>query len=114
MITRKQYMQSSSDLHREYYSQFITPATIQFVKTEIGMDKLRLSTDKHLNDVEVERYPEGRWQWDLTPVNTVLVAKAEERLIKHASDSCRTCVGKEAARILLKEEGITSGILGIK
>lgn len=109
MITRKEYMEDSKKLYHEYYSQFITPDTFQFVKTEIGMDKLRLSTDKHLNDVEVERYPEGRWQWDLTPVNTALVAKAEERLITRASDSCRTCVGKEAARILLKEEGITSG-----
>ena len=40
MITHKEYMANSSELHHAYYLQFATEATKRFVLERIGMDKL--------------------------------------------------------------------------
>ncbi len=104
IITRKDYMDNSSELHHAYYAQFVTEATKQFVLNSIGMDKLLASKDGWLNDIKVPRYEGGRrWLWDNSPVNTQLAIKAGE-CVANPTDSCCTCVGKAAARILLTEE----------
>jgi len=99
MISRSDYMDNSSELHHQYYSQFVTPATISFVNSAIGLKKLQASNDPHLNDVvRWENY--GRtWLWDRSPMNTVLAKELKEG----TSQSTRTCVGKAAARIILEE-----------
>jgi hypothetical protein len=99
MISRSDYMENSSELHHQYYSQFVTSATISFVKSQIGLKKLQASNDPHLNDVV--RWEQGgrTWVWDRSPMNTVLARELKE----NCSDSTHTCVGKAAARIILEE-----------
>jgi hypothetical protein len=89
-------MDNSSELHHEYYSQFVTDSTIAFVAQNIGLKRLRASTDPHLNDVV--RMKRNGWVWDYTPINTHLAKELGEG----DSLSTRTCVGKAAARIMLR------------
>ena len=102
MITRQQYI-DTPELHHEFYSQFVTDATFQFIKANIGLEKLQASDCPHLNDVV--RWERGgqTWLWDHTPVNQQRIKDAGESLTM----SVRTCVGKAAARILLKEAAET-------
>lgn len=97
MITRKQYLADSKNLHARFFEQFITEETVAFIERNIGIDKLKASTCPHLNDV-VDWEQGGRtWLWDRTPIAT-------SRLKAHGecdSRSVRTCVGKVAARQLL-------------
>lgn len=103
MITRKEYMENSSELHHDYYAQFVTEATKQFVLSHIGIDRLLASTDDHLNDIEVPRYEGGiYWLWGRAPVNVALAKQAGE-CVANPTPSCCTCVGKAAAKILIEE-----------
>ncbi len=95
IITRAQYMENSSELHHDYYFQFVTEATKQFVLNRIGMAKLLASTDGHLNDTATME--SGRWIWDSSPINTALLKEAGEQ----NTPSTHTCVGKAAARWLI-------------
>jgi hypothetical protein len=86
-------------LHHDYYTQFITTETLDFVRADIGLEKLFASECENLNDV-VEWEQGGRtWLWDRTPINTAILARAGESDTR----STRTCVGKAAARILTEE-----------
>jgi hypothetical protein len=98
-ITRTEYIENSSELHHAYYSQFVTPQTIAFVNSQIGLKKLKASDDPHLNDVA--RWEQGgkTWLWDRSPINTTLAKELGEG----SSMSTHTCVGKAAARIILEE-----------
>ena len=102
MITRKEYMSDSSNLHHDYYAQFVTEETKSFVLTRIGMNKLLASKDGHLNDI-APMGPQG-WIWDYSPMSYTKAREAGEMPEGNwASQSCHTCVGKAAARILLAE-----------
>ena len=105
MITRAEYMENSSELFHEFYSQFVTQGTLSFVETNIGLKKLQASKCKHLNDV-VEWENGGRnWIWDQSPMNRMLARELGE----NCSPSTHTCVGKTAARILLKRAADAEG-----
>lgn len=99
MITRSEYMENSSELHHAYYSQFVTPSTISFIKSRIGLKRLQASKDPHLNDVV--RWEQGgrTWLWDRSPINVALAKELKEG----QSMSTCTCVGKAAARMILEE-----------
>lgn len=100
MITRKQYMKNSGELHHSYYAQFVTNETFDFVKNRIGLKKLLKSNDPHLNDIiKMSGTAGGTWVWDYSPVNITLMREAGEI----ASQSAHTCVGKAAARILIEQ-----------
>lgn len=102
MITREQYMADSAALHFAYFSQFVTPQTLAFVKSAIGLDNLRKAKDpEHLNGVPgVEWSADGmHWVWDRSPVNAQRLAVCGEI----NSANVRTCVGKAAAKQLLSE-----------
>ncbi|MCP4485389.1 MAG: hypothetical protein GY823_12645, partial [Flavobacteriaceae bacterium] len=101
-ITRNQYMKNSSELHDDYYSQFVTNETIQFISLNIGVDKLRKSKCEHFNDVV--RMVQNSWIWDKSPINMKLARDLKE-ISRNAlpSPSTRTCIGKAAARMLLKK-----------
>jgi hypothetical protein len=103
MITRTEYMQNSSVLHYEYYLQFATDSTFHFVRTSIGLEKLRSSKDKYFNDI-IKHGPSGGWIWDHSPVNLPLMRELGEVGTKSLpSKSTCTCVGKAAARKILSE-----------
>jgi hypothetical protein len=97
-ISRTEYMENSSELHHAYWSQFVTPATMHFVESRIGLAKLLKSNDEHLNDVVKWQNGGRNWLWDQSPMNTPLARELGEC----ASASSHTCVGKAAARILLE------------
>jgi hypothetical protein len=98
-------MENSSELHQDYYLQFATEATFNFVRTQIGLEKLRKSKDKYFNDViRMPGHADSTWIWDSSPYNLQLMrelGEVGERSIP--SKSTRTCVGKAAARKLLSE-----------
>jgi len=101
MITREQYMQNSSELHHAYYLQFATESTFQFVRSQIGLEKLKTSKDKYFNDIiRLPGTANATWIWDRAPINQTLCREIGENL----SRSTFTCVSKAAARELLNRE----------
>ena len=99
-ITHEDYIKDSAKLHHSYYQQFVTPTTVSFIKSCIGLAALRASTDKHLNDVVPWENGGRSWLWDRSPINEPLARELGEQV----SMSTRTCVGKAAARMILKGE----------
>ena len=95
--------------HHQFYLQLATPSTFEFVRQAIGMDRLRKSKDKHLNDIGIKHTQggAGSWVWDSSPLNLTL-ARELGAVPKgcYPSPSTCTCVGKAAARELLRREGI--------
>jgi hypothetical protein len=111
MITRKEYMSSSSDLHHAYYSQFVTESTKQFVLSSLSVDQIRKaidSGDKHLNEIKIpynNMSHGGGWWWDGSPVNMNLMLEAGELSPRCLpSQATHTCVGKAAAKMLIEEQ----------
>ena len=101
LITREEYMKNSTNLHHEYYSQFITESTIAFIRERIGIKKLRSSKCEHLNDLyKMSQGDAGTWIWDSTPINMQLAHEAKEG----NSMSTHTCVGKACAKKFLSGE----------
>ena len=104
MITLAQYMENSGELHQAYYLQFATASTFAFVRSSIGIDKLKTSKDKYFNDI-IKHGPFGGWVWDSSPVNPALMKELGEIGVRSLpSKSTHTCVGKAAARHLLNKE----------
>ena len=107
MITHKEYMANSAELHHAYYLQFVTEATKRFVLERIGMDKLLRSTCPHLNDIVKHNNNNigvGSWVWDYSPCNVTLMREAGAVSIGYLpSPSMCTCVGKAAAKELIRE-----------
>lgn len=109
-ITRKQYMENSSELFHAYYMQFVTESTKHFIVNSVGMAKIRKSKDGHLNDVaKISRGGAETWVWDSSPVNIDLMRKLGEVSERGLpSQSAHTCVGKACARDLLNKEKVTA------
>ena len=109
-ITRKDYMNNSSELHHEYYSQFVTESTKRYILLDLSVDSIKKaldSGDKHLNEIKIpfnNMGSGGDWWWDYSPMNIELARElgcvGQNSL---PSPSTRTCVGKAAARILVDE-----------
>ena len=55
MYTRKQYLNKECT-HRQYYGQFVTPATKAHVLRGIGLAALKKSTDPHFNDISLANW----------------------------------------------------------
>jgi len=102
MKTRKQYMNKEVS-HHEYYSQFVTKATKDYVLSGVTVEEIKASEDGHLNDMKIPFNHMGRgggqWWWDYSPANEALIKEAGEG----RSYSTYTCIGKAAARILTEE-----------
>lgn len=97
IISRADYL-ARRHTHAEYYSQFITPNITRIVATRIGLKRLKLSTDEHLNDIPLSR-------WDA--IGFAIIPDIRDAL-KQAGDcdsmSGRVCILKAAARMLLMAE----------
>lgn len=98
-------MEDSSTLFHDYYAQFVTESTKQFVLASLTIEKLKKaieSGDEHLNEIKIPFNNMGRggnWWWDGAPLNQALAKEAGEG----NSMATHTCVGKAAARILIEE-----------
>lgn len=105
MITRKEYMatvppgtnpldpvwrKASMAHHRAYYAQFVSKHTIRSVVNFIGEDKLRASTDDHLNDIPMAL-------WDSATIQLPMACTFKSRG-DYLTNAGAVCVAKEAAR----------------
>lgn len=104
IITRTQYLNDSSNLHQAYYSQFVTPATVEYVKRRIGIEKLKSSKCEHFNDLGYKHSQggAGTWIWDFAPVNIAAMIDAGECSGYGPSYSSITCTAKACARMILE------------
>ena len=91
MITRKDYMADSANLHHSYYLQFATPYTYSLIKGFVGerdynsiplqqwdsiSESVRMSVDKTLL-ARAEGYEPPKYAWSLS--TSVCIAKAVAR-----------------------------------
>lgn len=95
MITRKDYMADSANLHHSYYLQFATKSTYSLIKAFVGerdynsislrnwdsmSEMVRASVDKKLLS-EAEGYQYPRYAWSLS--TSICIAKAVARELAH-------------------------------
>jgi len=93
MMSRKDYLDRKCT-HREYYSQFVTDEIKGIVEHSIGIDALKASTDKHLNDIRLSK-------WDRLFMPSGTNAKLKEAG-DYLTPAGKVCILKEAARQLLE------------
>jgi len=97
-------MGNSSDLHHEFYAQFITEQTNNFILRSLKVEDIKEALengDKHLNKIKIpynHMGRGGRWWWDDAPINTPLIKELGEGDLP----STHTCVAKAAAKILVE------------
>lgn len=100
IITRKEYMANSSELHRAYHAQFITPAVRANV-ARMDLEKLRhdFKIEDELGDVTQKLYPLRVWD-NFSGGNAALMLECGDYMTKASS----VCIHKEAARQRLEAE----------
>ena len=99
-MTRTEYLnaprEQAATAHRAYYGQFVTPATIEMVVRAIGADRLRASTDPHMDDIPLR-------MWDV-----LAPGLPGSSGFKEAGDfytlAGGVCLAKEAARQWLESQ----------
>ena len=102
-ITRSEYM-NNSELHHEYYLQFATVFTKNFVLNSLSIEYIKEALDngdKHLNSLKIPYNNMGRggkWWWDDAPINNSLLKELGE---SNSHSTC-TCVSKAMAKELTK------------
>ena len=90
MITRKEYLENSKELHLQYYLQFATTDTKKQVLYNIGSDRINNSNDKHFNDIPLS-------EWDMLSKFVVFNAKLCREVNGQISLSDRVCILKAIA-----------------
>lgn len=96
MITRKEYMQDSMNLHNAYYSQFVTPELIEYLDSVLG-ERIRKSDCKYFNDIPLARW--DRLQYTvciLADMNMLYESKGSRSI--SLSETC--CIAKAAASMI--------------
>lgn len=116
MITRKEYLENSSELHHKYYMQFVNTATVSHVKKCIGLDNILNSQNEHFNDIPL-------WEWDacigwagsrfilrhpLLPYNQEKLVEAHGNRYYSCSDMI--CIAKAAASYIKEMETLVRDI----
>lgn len=101
-------------LHRRYYGQLVSEATIAKVANYIGRDNLLASTDPRFNDIPLSRWDSlcgfgltnlGYARGDQTQIGRVLpMATSFGALGDFLTPSGMVCVAKEAARQYVERE----------
>ena len=102
MISRADYMVDSAHLHSEYFSQFVTQGTRDQVAAQIGLERIKVSTDPYFNDIPLKEWDQltgyngcSKWKCDLI-CHTAKIKEADEWLTLNTL----VCIAKEAARQL--------------
>jgi hypothetical protein len=97
MITRQEYLSSSSSLHQEYFLQFGNPVIRKMLESSISVDKLRESTDPYFNDIPL------KW-WD--NLANYVDPYMDRKLLKEVGEinslSVRVCTLKAIARDMVR------------
>ena len=109
MITRKDYMKDSSNLHREYYGQFVNDAVKAEVLRFIGKKAIINSTDEHLNDIRLafwDRLAGFAFSGSRMVRSPHSIVPVSRQQLKEAGEgtSCATlvCIYKEATRQIIE------------
>lgn len=97
MIKRSEYVNGRVN-HQAYYGQFVTPAVIDLVRTYIGEDKIKKSTDPHFNDIPLRHWDAMSGQIGYLVGHLLGEANGSTRGAYSLSDT--VCVAKEAARMI--------------
>jgi hypothetical protein len=100
MITRKQYLEDSENLHHKYYKQFVTPEIRDVILTSIGLNELHwlYEKDEHLNNIPLSR-------WDSMAAGFRREIDTKMRAVGDLwSLGGGTCVFKTAARMIVLRE----------
>jgi len=92
---RSEYMGSSekAGAHRAYFGQYVTDSIVSRVVAAIGAERIRASTDPHLNDI-----PLPLWDSIALQINSGKLSKQMRDNGDWASLGTLVCVAKEAAR----------------
>ena len=93
--TRKQYMDGEVT-HSEHYAQFVDDQTLAWVKRNIGIARIKSSTDEVFNDI-----PLRIWDTYIIPGNMRTKLKEAGNVGISLSDA--VCIAKEAARQIRTE-----------
>ncbi len=95
----------STEHHRAYYAQFVTPYVKALVKDRVGLSRLLSSKDPHLNDIPLSEF-DSIWV-RYTPSIHIRPPSAISALLREAGEgnsaATGTCILKEAARQLIEE-----------
>jgi len=99
MYTRKDYINGLCT-HEQYYSQFVNDGVLRVVAQEIGIERIKeaYKTDKHLNNISL-------YVWD----RVGLCINPEKKFLELGDSKSLAglvCIVKEAARQLIKKEGV--------
>jgi hypothetical protein len=96
--TREQYMNNECD-HDTYYGQFVSSAIVELVADSIGVDRIRASTDEHMNDIPLR-------DWDQLETGIGLLVHKDHRKKSGEgwSSSTAVCIAKAAARRIQRGE----------
>ncbi|NUX98748.1 hypothetical protein [Paraburkholderia youngii] len=103
-MTRQEYMERYSGaskaeqeaMFREYYAQFVGPYIRSFVKSCIGEDRIKASTNPHFNDIPLAEW--DRLDAVIRPIGARINKEINGASVWSLSDT--VCVAKEAARQL--------------
>jgi hypothetical protein len=106
MFTRAQYLNKECT-HRQYWAQFVTPSMKAMVRSNIGLDRLKRSTDPHLNDIPLAQWDQMRnatfHMLNLVKWREIQYPEYTDPKSIGWSLSDNTCILKEAARQLVEE-----------
>lgn len=111
MITHNDYMKDSSNLHRQFYAQFVNDEVKNHLLASISKKELLNSKDEHLNDIDLKR-------WDLLggfafrgsemTMRPTTTEPIDNKLLKEAGDgyssATAVCIYKEAARQIIENK----------
>ena len=97
MMTRQEYLATAyadKTAHSIFYGQAVTPSIVSHVVSIVGADRLKASTDPHMNDIPLIIW--DRMEAWLRPVAVRFNEATGSG--RQASLSDCVCIAKEAAR----------------
>jgi hypothetical protein len=102
MITRKEYMADSSNLHQAYYLETAQMAGLTAHNLPVSVDKIReaLKTDRNLNNIPLQWWDACVTSWVRSAIARVNVEKEGQRA---SSLSDGVCALKALARHLAEQ-----------
>lgn len=126
MITRKQYLHghpsTSYQMHRDYYAQFVTDATIAAIAMTFGVDRLTktLAKDRHVNTIPLVQWDHASWHLTTPSPESEIRRGSSRAFVSHlamdrdavkASGDIVTraflvCVAKEAAKQVIERAAL--------
>lgn len=107
MFTRAQYLDRQCT-HREYWAQFVTEGMRRMVLQRFTIERLKRSTDPHLNDIPLMEWDAMKGvtfhMLDLTKWREIHYPEYKDTRSIGWSMSDNTCLLKEAAKQLIEKE----------